>query len=125
MYIFVAALPRAFVVKIGKELFIEATADQLVLRTLNDAKSAFSAFYFNDEGGFFETFRHVSEGEGGRGCCDVRTHVLISRSAVLFRCSKKCPRLCLVLELWMETLDPEEERAAYTKMLNIFLKSKA
>ncbi|CAM9760844.1 unnamed protein product, partial [Scytosiphon promiscuus] len=43
--------------KVGKELFIETTADQLILRTLNDAKSAFAAFYFNDSGGFFETFR--------------------------------------------------------------------
>lgn len=43
--------------KVGKELFIEATADQLILRTLNDAKSAFAAFYFNDAGGFFESFR--------------------------------------------------------------------
>jgi len=32
--------------KIGKELFIEADGDQLVLRTLNDARSAFTAFYF-------------------------------------------------------------------------------
>ena len=43
--------------KVGKELFIETTADQLILRTLNDAKSAFAAFYFNESGGFFETFR--------------------------------------------------------------------
>lgn len=33
--------------KIGKDLFIEADHDQLVLRTLNDSKSAFSAFYLN------------------------------------------------------------------------------
>lgn len=48
----------------GKELFIETTADQLILRTLNDAKSAFAAFYFNDAGGFFETFRWREAGGG-------------------------------------------------------------
>lgn len=47
--------------QVGKELFIEATADQLILRTLNDAKSAFAAFYFNDSGGFFESFRCVTQ----------------------------------------------------------------
>ncbi|CAN0338658.1 unnamed protein product, partial [Hapterophycus canaliculatus] len=48
--------------QVGKELFIETTADQLILRTLNDAKSAFAAFYFNDSGGFFETFRREADG---------------------------------------------------------------
>ncbi|CAM9211288.1 unnamed protein product [Ectocarpus sp. 6 AP-2014] len=52
--------------KVGKELFIETTGDQLILRTLNDAKSAFAAFYFNDSGGFFETFRR-----GWRRCSRV------------------------------------------------------
>lgn len=32
--------------KIGKELFLEVDENQMVMRTLNDAKSAFSAFYF-------------------------------------------------------------------------------
>lgn len=32
--------------KIGKELFLEVDDNQMVMRTLNDAKSAFSAFYF-------------------------------------------------------------------------------
>lgn len=48
----------------GKELFVEATVDQLILRTLNDAKSAFAAFYFNDAGGFFETFRRAGRVPG-------------------------------------------------------------
>lgn len=50
---------RANLSQVGKELFIEATVDQLILRTLNDAKSAFAAFYFNDSGGFFESFRRA------------------------------------------------------------------
>eukprot|EP00903_Cladosiphon_okamuranus_P013829 g12869.t2 len=53
--------------KVGKELFIETTADQLILRTLNDAKSAFAAFYFNDSGGFFETCDVSKQGEGWGG----------------------------------------------------------
>lgn len=57
---------RFCAVQVGKELFIETTGDQLILRTLNDAKSAFAAFYFNDSGGFFETFRR------GRGCSIVQ-----------------------------------------------------
>jgi hypothetical protein len=41
--------------KVGKEMQLEASGGQLVLRTLNDSRTAFVALYFNEE--FFESFR--------------------------------------------------------------------
>ncbi|CAM9637359.1 unnamed protein product [Ascophyllum nodosum] len=101
--------------KIGKELFIETTADQLVLRTLNDAKSAFSAFYFNNSGGFFETFRcsdsrpsqgatgeqagldsqdSAAGGDGGSVSCKV----LVRAVHNILRTLKKVVRLVIYVE---------------------------
>ena len=41
--------------QVGKELLIEGTPDRLVLRTLNDSKSAYAAVFLHRE--FFEHFR--------------------------------------------------------------------
>lgn len=40
--------------KIGKELFIEATQHQLVLRTINEGRNAFIAFYLDER--FFDGY---------------------------------------------------------------------
>ncbi len=51
--------PHQCLGRIGKDLFIEADEEQFMLRALNDAKSAFSAF----------TFRRVGLDEARRDVC--------------------------------------------------------
>ena len=51
--------------KVGKELLIEADADRFVLRTLNDAKTAFVKFQFRPA--FFERYSAARGGAAGGG----------------------------------------------------------
>ncbi|CAM9903660.1 unnamed protein product, partial [Choristocarpus tenellus] len=64
--------------KVGKELFMETTSDQLILRTLNDSKSAFAAFYFQNTG-FFEALEliYISHTPDSIPPCDLQVWRLV------------------------------------------------
>ena len=71
--------------QVGKELLIEGTADSLVLRTVNDTRSAYAAVYFG--AGFFEAFRSDAGqlDEEGQEVPSVSCKILIKAVHNLFR----------------------------------------
>jgi Rad9 len=87
-----------FLCKVGKELVIEGTPDKLVLRTLNDTKSAYAGISFSQ--GFFELFRCDAgmEVEGLGAAPSVTCKILLKAVHNLFRTLRKVQRLVIAVE---------------------------
>ncbi|CAM9580845.1 unnamed protein product, partial [Phaeothamnion confervicola] len=85
--------------KVGKELFLEGTSQRLILRTLNDAKSCFCAFYFVNNG-FFETFssEFASQTQGGGNSRSVSCKILIKAVYNILRTLRNVVRLVIFVE---------------------------
>eukprot|EP00953_Heterococcus_sp_UTEX-ZZ885_P037693 19348-Heterococcus_DN1.PRE.1 len=87
-----------FLCKVGKELVIEGTPDKLVLRTINDTKSAYAMITFSQ--GFFELFRCDAgmEVEGLGEAPSVTCKILLKAVHNLFRTLRKVQRLVIAVE---------------------------
>ncbi|CAM9198955.1 unnamed protein product [Chrysoparadoxa australica] len=83
--------------KVGKELCVEAKPKELILRTLNDAKSAYAAFRFHDNG-FFDSFKceaGSSDDEEGKSVnCKILTKAVLN----VFRTIRNVIQLVLQVE---------------------------